>query len=226
MTLYESGAYYARNPGMHLEDSAWKARQIVAMLETHGIKPAAIGDVGCGAGEILNLLSARFPQARLWGYDIAADAVAEARRRANDRFTVHLGEVPADAAFDLLLCSDVFEHVEDHFGFLRRIRDRATWKLFQIPLDLSVLSLLTPYLMANRRGVGHLHYFTRETALATLEECGYAIVDSRYIRWYENVPQTTFRARLARLCRRTLDAVSPDLLAKLMPGLSLMVLAR
>lgn len=51
--IYVNGAYLARNPRWHLEESAWKAVQIRRILRRNQISPATVCDVGCGAGEVL-----------------------------------------------------------------------------------------------------------------------------------------------------------------------------
>ena len=52
------------------------------------------------------------------------------------------GQMKVTHIFDLLLMLDVFEHVEDYIGLLRAVRSKAKQKLFHIPLDLSVQSVL------------------------------------------------------------------------------------
>ena len=42
--------------------------------------------------------------------------------------------------FDIALIIDVIEHVEDYFYFLRKVKKKANYKIFHIPLDLSVLN--------------------------------------------------------------------------------------
>src|SRR5213075_586346 len=56
--IYQSGEYLDKNPTYHVEDSAWKARQIFQMIEKNRVKPASVCEVGCGAGEILKQLQA------------------------------------------------------------------------------------------------------------------------------------------------------------------------
>jgi len=51
--MYQNGEYLRKNPTWDVEDSPWKAAQILKMLLEHNIRPCSIGEVGCGAGEIL-----------------------------------------------------------------------------------------------------------------------------------------------------------------------------
>ena len=57
---------------------------------------------------------------------------------------------------------DVIEHVEDYFSFLRDIRTKSSYKLFHIPLEVSVQGVLRGKIfLRNRDLYGHLHYFTK-----------------------------------------------------------------
>ena len=51
--MYQNGEYLRKNPTWDVEDSPWKAEQILIMLQEHNIHPCTIGEVGCVAGEIL-----------------------------------------------------------------------------------------------------------------------------------------------------------------------------
>ncbi len=54
--IYTSGEYLAKNPTWHIEDSSWKAMQIIRMIAQNHLAPKTICEVGCGAGEILKQL--------------------------------------------------------------------------------------------------------------------------------------------------------------------------
>ena len=54
---YLDGEYIEKNPTFHVEDSPWKARQILNGIEKCQLSPENIAEVGCGAGEILVQLS-------------------------------------------------------------------------------------------------------------------------------------------------------------------------
>lgn len=118
---------------------------------------------------------------------------------------------------------DVFEHVEDYIGFLRKLRGRAQAYVFHIPLDLDIRGLLRKRHLRERRTVGHLHYFDRDTAIATLEHTGYAILDS----FYTTKPDPHLKAKLVLAARRVVRAlVTEHLAVRLLGGSSLLVLAR
>jgi hypothetical protein len=224
---YTDGAYLADNPTWGVEDSAWKAKKIYALLEKNRLNPSSICEVGCGAGEILSQLSLKLPQSKCAGYEVSPQAFELCQTRRSEKLEFHLADLTAETVhFDLLLCIDVFEHVEDYIGFIKNIKDKATFKLFHIPLDMSVLAILSGSMLKAREQLGHLHYYSKDTALATLADAGYKIVDWQYATAFSDIPAKSVRAGIAKWPRKLLDAVSPDLNAKLLGGSSLLVLAQ
>jgi hypothetical protein len=229
-SIYTDGTYLASTSSWHEQDSPWKAQHIEAMLERNGLHPKTICEVGCGAGEILNWLSRELPGAESFtGYEISPQALALCQPRATGRLTFRLGDLLSEDGepYDVVMAIDVFEHVEDYLGFLRGLKTKGRYKIFHIPLDLSVQAVLraSPILKL-RREVGHLHYFTKETALLTLEQAGYEVVDYFFTATAVELPDRGWKANLMKLPRRALFALSPDWAARLFGGYSLMVLAK
>lgn len=227
--LYVDGTYLKNNPTWHEEDSPWKAGQIAKLLEAGKIRPTTLCEVGCGAGGILNCLADRYgDQVMLSGYEISPQAfeICSKKERKNLRF--YLADLLEEKGptFDVVMAIDVFEHVEDYFGFLRKLRDKGTYKVFHIPLDLSVYSVGrgSPILRA-RNVAGHIHYFTKETALASLKDTGYEVIDYFYTGSSTDLPAKG-RSNLMKLLRKLLFSVHQDLAVKLLGGFSLMVLAK
>lgn len=229
-SIYTDGTYLESTGSWHQEDSPWKAYHIKAMLERNGLTPKTICEVGCGAGEILSWLSrALRGDEKFYGYEISPQAYALCEARANDRLTFRLGDILEEdgPTYDLIMAIDVFEHVEDYLGFLKRLKPKGQYKMFHIPLDLSVQSVMrgAPILKL-RRQVGHLHYFTKETALATLEHAGYEVVDHAFTATAVELPNRGWKANMMKLPRRLLYGLSPDWAARVLGGYSLMVLAK
>jgi len=228
-SMYQTGEYLEKNPTYHVEDSAWKSDQVLRMIQKHDLRPQTICEVGCGAGEILKQLQSRLPSAiQLYGYEISPQAYSLAQQRENERlhfFCQDLLSSP-NPGFDLLLCLDVFEHVEDYLGFLRGLRDKAPYKIFHIPLDLSVQWVWRRRpIMREREQAGHLHYFMKETALATLQDAGYEVIDWFYTPGAIANPRS-LKAKLASLPRRLLSVMNQDLVVRILGGYSLLVLAK
>lgn len=230
MSMYQSGEYLEKNPHWHAADSPWKAGQILNMIHKHGLNPATVCEVGCGAGEILNTLHAQMPATNFFGYEVSPHAFEICSAKSKERLQFTLGDLlETDERFDLLLCIDVFEHVPNYLLFLEKLRGHAEHFIFHIPLDLSMLSILRPSrLMKTREGVGHIHMFTAEMALAVLKDSGYGVMDSFFTAGGLELEKNQRRLRtvLANLPRRALGKINPRLAARILGGYSLLVLAK
>jgi len=159
------------------------------------------------------------------GYDISPQAIALARSRESLRTKFVLGDAKSDEQhFDALLCIDVFEHIEDYFQFLRNIRSKADYFVFHVPLELNCESLLRNFLIENRGLYGHLHQFTRDTALEVLRECGYSVIGEFYTHGYECMPDN-FHSRVTKRVRRTIFRALPQVSTRLINGLHVMFVA-
>src|SRR5437762_3422341 len=64
--------------------------------------------------------------------------------------------------------------------WLRRRKPISTVKVFHIPLDMSALAVALGNENFARRVTGHLHYYSKDSALATLEACGYEVLSWRF----------------------------------------------
>jgi len=226
----ENGEYLKVHPLWHIEDSLWKAKQIMKMLSRNRdlLNPKTIAEIGCGAGEILNQLSLSMSDdISFTGYDISNDAINLAKQREKERLEFKLGNLlEINEKFDLLLMIDVFEHVDDYLGFLKLSKSKAKNTIFHIPLDISVQAILRNKLMYKRTRSGHLHYFTKDTAIATLIDSGYEIVDFFYTTSSLDLPRKTLKSKMAFLPRKLMFKANEDLTANLLGGFSLLVLAK
>ena len=228
--VYNNGSYLENNPTWHEEDAAWKVTQIVQLINGNNLNPSTICEIGCGAGEILNLLSLRFPQhVEFFGFEISRQAFTICQKKTKKNLKYFFKDLLKEsvAFFDIVMAIDVFEHVEEYFIFLRQLKTKGRYKIFHIPLDLSVQTVLRGSPIINKRKrQHHIHYFTKETALATLEDTGYEILDYFYTGSSLALPHSGFKTRVLNIPRKLLFSIAQDLTVRILGGFSLMVLAR
>lgn len=228
-SIYEDGTYLERNSDWHQGDSSWKAGKIRDILNKNKVSCREIGEAGCGAGGVLREMSKFFDRtANFTGYDISPQAIELTHAKVCDNVHYQLGDIlHAGIQFDLVLAIDVFEHVENYIDFVRSLRAIGTYKVFHIPLDLSAQSVLRKGpLLANREWLGHLHYFTKDTALATLQYAGYDIIDWNYTNWCFELPDSRLESKLMWLPRKLFFSLNNDFAVRLLGGFSLLVLAK
>lgn len=226
---YASGDYLRQNPTWHVEDSAWKAAHVLDIIERNGIRPKRVCEVGCGAGEVLAQLHRRMPGDVVFtGWEVSPQAHEMCLTRQADRLTYRLGDfLAADEPCDLLLLMDVIEHMGDYRGFLRKAHGRADRIVLHVPLDLSSLAVAQIVRIRNPHDLlGHIHFFTKETLLDALADCGLTVVDCFFTDSAGQYPTPpSIQARLLRLAQRVLRRVNMDVAVRLLGGMSLMVLA-
>jgi SAM-dependent methyltransferase len=104
---------------------------------------AKVVDVGCGAGGLLLILAAAYPEGTYIGYDISQHALARAEERRADagadnvRFLDPRDEpLPSDHSVDLVTTFDCIHDMTDPQGMMHSIRsalsDDGTWLLVDI----------------------------------------------------------------------------------------------
>src|SRR5690242_2587646 len=227
---YLDGSYAEGNPDWHQGDSPWKAERIVEIINRNRLNFRSVCDLGCGAGEVLANLYRKLDAGVVFvGYEPSPQAFSIAQTKSGNRLSFVQASIPEkDRRFDLVLLIDVIEHLDDYIGYLRNIQAQGSYFILHIPLDLSVLSVLRDWpIMKRRRGVGHIHYFTKSLAIASLEDLGFKILDCFYTeiqRPAERNMKTTLLRRFPLWCCSTLGL--RDLGVRFFGDHSLMILAQ
>jgi SAM-dependent methyltransferase len=152
----------------------------------------SILDVGCGKAELAHDLAER-AHANVTGIDVNRDALAFAR----SRFASHRLElVEADAltweprgrSFDVVILSNVLEHIDDRVGLLRRLAEVAQPSRFLIRVPV----LERDWSVGLRRDLGLFHFsdpthaveYDRDRLVAELEDAGLEATEIEQ-RWGE-----------------------------------------
>ena len=226
-SIYKDGTYAAKNPTFGDDDASWKAASAVRFCKQHGISAKRLAEVGCGGGAVLAGVAEGLSSSEAVGYEPMPEAFKHASRReaAGLRFVNQSIGPDTREDFDLVLCFDVFEHIEDYFGFLRNLVKMGRNFLFHIPLDMNAQMIARGEPIRRvREQVGHIHYFSRDSAIAALRECGFEVRGEEYTCGADSTYATT-AYRLMALPRRMAFAIAPDLAVRTLGGYSLLVWA-
>ena len=222
--IYVSGEYLKNNEDWHASRAGWKAGHVIRGLEAVGVKPATLCDIGCGTALTLNAVASHFGLSHAVGFEPSSDAPVHPETQA----IVERRQMGVEATsdhFDVALMLDVFEHVEDYYGFIRSSGRVADHVVFHIPLDANLVTLVKSGFMGPRDRIGHLHYYTPETALATLRDCGFKVLHWHFTKAGWDGPDRNPNSPL-NLVRRLLFALSPKLQQRLTGGLALLAVTR
>lgn len=130
-------------------------RRLIGKLLT-GLRFETVLDAGCGLGEMLLLLKSKFPQARLCGSEISEVALEKNRRMFPDVefFNLDLERGHLPRKFDLVICSEVLEHLT--------LQGEALKNLSAMVNSGGHLVLTCPHgrIFATERHFGHQHHPT------------------------------------------------------------------
>lgn len=229
--IYVNGEYFSNNPDWDIEDATWKTDVIIDLLTRNRLNPKQVIEVGCGAGEnLVELLKKDNGIEKLTGYDISPQAINLAAKKTSDKISFFNEDVTAKEGVnsDLMMVIDVVEHVDDYYGFLRKLKSKSKLFVFHIPLDLSCRTVMKPHvLLQQRQSVGHIHYYSKEMVEWALQDTGYEIIDWVYTKPVVDVqaPDSIKRA-VKKMLRNISFAINQNWSAKKWGGYSMMILAK
>jgi SAM-dependent methyltransferase len=137
-----------------------------------GSRPQSVLDCGCGDGSLLGVIAGRIPCGELHGTDIA-DNVPIHRTGLPIQFrAADLGRpVPEEmhGLYDLVLCSEVIEHVENDGMVLRNLADLTA------PGGTVVLTTQTGKMYRTEEFLGHIRHYNPRDLCTRVEETGLKI---------------------------------------------------
>lgn len=142
-------------------------------------------DIGCGYGAVARSIANHVPEAKVTGIDIEPANVAQARAAENppnlDFVEGDATEAFPDGEWDVVVLSNVLEHIDDRTGFLARIRERLNPGIVLIRVPLFERSWHMPM----RREVGanflsdpdHRIEHTRDVFETEVTAAGFDIIE-------------------------------------------------
>lgn len=227
--MYTDGTYLKNVPNWHQEEANWKASKVVDVIKRNNLHPSSICEVGCGSGEVLRILSEELAGDKIYdGYDISPQAIEICSNKARENLRFYLKDLTEtkEAKYDIVLALDVVEHIEDYYGFLRKLRHKGKYKIFHIPLAYCVKGVLCmSQIIDDRKRYGHIHCFSKDTALSTLEDVGYKILEYTYIGKRVERSNLGWQSNLLKIPRKLLFTMNQDFAVKILGGYSISILA-
>jgi SAM-dependent methyltransferase len=177
--FYEAGYSLTGDEGARM--GRWRAlgarskgAHAIALCARAGLEPAALVEIGCGDGAVLEELAAGGLSPVLDGFELSPKAAAiAAQRTVARRIEAFDGvHVPAaDGAYDLAILSHVIEHVPDPLPLLEEAARIASHVLVEVPLEDN-RSARRPAKRKLAEAAGHLHAYDRASLEAQLRAAG------------------------------------------------------
>lgn len=148
-------------------------------------------DIGCALGDALPVWHQHYPQARLFGCDVAQSAIIRCRQKYSDIAEFFLaGFEDLNGTWDVIYCSNVLEHFEQHVEIAAALLAHCTVLYVMVPyLELRNGKPLSP-----KEGEFHVATFSRHT-FDVLRDNHKARVNTKIIRcpiaWTESIKSET-----------------------------------
>ena len=121
------GAYHWKKitPSLKYYDASLSGRYLKALELTRNLKPMNIIDIGCGDGCLTTLFAKQFPRSMITGIDTSDKAIDFARKitKGFGNLTFINGslyDIDPESRFDLIICAEVIEHLDDYKTFIER----------------------------------------------------------------------------------------------------------
>ena len=143
----------------------------------------SIAEIGCATGEIIGTFPGLQVQRRV-GFDISPLNI----RVAQDRFpSVEFRATDfrsTDEKFDLVILSDILEHVPDDLEFLKTAALMGTVVLINLPLEKNLLNIFRHY--GPEDSSGHLRSYSFSQGMALIKDAGLTFLNHRRVWPYES----------------------------------------
>jgi len=179
--------YLRLNPNMHLEDSLAKVKQVLNVIPK-GVTFKSMLDVACGAGLITMEVAKELKIQKSVGIDISNKMIEKAKEIDKDNLVqwevADIFKYKLSSEFDLVLCVDILEHLEDDLGFLEKVSEIGKYAIVKTPLERSLFSrflvrlrIFDPWEDTKER-YGHLQHYDEKSLTSLIAESGFTIEES------------------------------------------------
>ena len=162
----------------------WKARKL-SQLIPDGIIFNNILEIGCAFGVLLNNIADRLSIKSRAGIDISSENIKLAKELypecnfISGTLDDYLKVIPAGIEtnqFELIILSDIIEHLPDDLLFMKRVSEISDFVLLNLPLEKCFKNRNRNY--GETDSSGHLRSYDKKMAIHMVNQAGFEIVKS------------------------------------------------
>jgi SAM-dependent methyltransferase len=162
----------------------WKVRKLIQLIP-EGFKVENILEVGCAFGVLLNDIADRLHLKNRLGIDISGNNIEAAKKLYPECKFFHgtledfINVIPDEirnSRYDLVVLSDVVEHIPDDLGFMKIVQNLTSYVLINLPLEKSFNTRNRQY--GEQDLSGHLRCYDEEDARLLVTNAGFEVISS------------------------------------------------
>jgi hypothetical protein len=164
----------------YIKKVRWKVNELIKVIPA-GYHFENILEIGCAMGILLDQISTRLSIFKRFGLDISEENIKMARllypesvfySQTVEEFALKTPE----EKFNLILLSDIIEHIPDDVAFLKTVGKLSSFVLVNLPLEKCFKNRNRKY--GETDSSGHLRWYDREIADALFRKSGFEIIRS------------------------------------------------
>jgi hypothetical protein len=164
--------------------------QLLADLVPWNVRFENALEIGCAEGIVINGLREMLHIKKCYGLDVCSTFIKIGRLMHSEiEFIQTSGiRIPfSDKSIDLVILSDIIEHIEDLDLFLREVKRVGRTVLLKVPLDKYLWRKLISEPLGRSYSVGpchpdgHVHEFSKSSCEKMLKKMNFSIISSKVI---------------------------------------------
>lgn len=168
---------------------SWKLKVISELIKN---KPNKILDVGCASGWFLDKVNKLYPEAELTGVDASKKAIDYGKKVYKNLNLIHADahKLPfKDRSFDLILCTEVLDHVvepEKVLSEIRRVLSPNGIAIVELDDSKNLFFRVIWYIWIHLPGSvwnhAHIHEFNIENLEEMIKKCKFQVIKKKIFR--------------------------------------------
>jgi hypothetical protein len=167
-----------------IEIHKWKIPNLYAVLPK-GFQYASVAEVGCATGDIIGSFPPADREIKRFGFDISRENILRARKIFPHVTFLEHDFTEVNLRVDLVILSDIVEHVPDDVGFLRSVVRLSDAVVLHLPLEKCWANRGRNYGPGDF--AGHLRAYDEMDAERLIRAAGLKLVEKR-IAWFVDQP--------------------------------------
>lgn len=162
----------------------WKIRKLNQLIPDD-LQFKNVLEVGCAFGILLNNLADKLQINDRFGIDISSENIEAAKamfptckffQGTIEDFSRIVPTVIQNHRFDLIVLSDIVEHIPDDLEFMKIVRKMSSYVILNLPLEKSFKTRNRQY--GEQDPSGHLRCYNKEQAVQLITWAGFKVVCS------------------------------------------------